>query len=249
MSAGRSGPLALIGGTGLNSWQALKVEESRVVETPYGAPSSPLRFGEVAGAPVCFLARHGDGHKIPPHAINYRANIWALQEAGVRAVVAVAAVGSLHPDFEPGAVALPDDLIDYTWGREHSYSLTSADALQHVEMTPAYDAQLRQQLLDAAQRSGTRLIDSGVLGITQGPRLETAAEVRRLRNDGCTMVGMTGMPEAALARELELPYACLAVSVNWGAGMVAGDIHAQIEASIAAGMDQVQSILEALLGA
>ena len=248
MSAAR-GPIALIGGTGLNNWAEMSVVEERSVDTPYGAPSAALRFGTVCGAEVCFLARHGDGHKIPPHAINYRANLWALKHSGVSAVVAVAAVGSLDDRFEPGAVALPNDLIDYTWGRAHSYSDTADDALQHVEMTPAYATDLRNALHRAAQDSETPLLADGVLGVTQGPRLETAAEVRRLRRDGCTMVGMTGMPEAALARELDLPYACLAVSVNWGAGMVDGDIHAQIEASIASGMSRVQRILAAFLSA
>lgn len=244
-----NGPIALIGGTGLNNWSELALREERMVETPYGAPSAPLRFGTVSGAEVCFLARHGDGHKIPPHAINYRANLWALKHSGVAAVIAVAAVGSLDDRFEPGAVALPNDLIDYTWGRAHTYSAGPDDELQHVEMTPAYAADLRHALHQAALVSDTPLLADGVLGVTQGPRLETAAEVRRLRRDGCTMVGMTGMPEAALARELNLPYACMAVSVNWGAGMVDGEIHAQIEASIARGMGRVQQILAALLGA
>lgn len=241
--------LALIGGTGINRWPGLDVVQPHRLETPWGAPSGPLIEGRLGGQSVVFLARHGDGHKIPPHAINYRANIAALAALGITRVVAIAAVGGIAEWLAPGGLALPEDLIDYTTGREHSYSDGRPGApIDHVEMTPAYDADLRADLRLAAAASGVTLCGEGVLGVTNGPRLETAAEIRRLQRDGCDMVGMTGMPEAALAREKGLAYACLAVSVNWGAGLKgSGGIHAEIEASIARGMTQVQALIAALI--
>ncbi|ULQ46560.1 S-methyl-5'-thioinosine phosphorylase [Flagellatimonas centrodinii] len=242
-------PLAVIGGTGMNQWPGLTTVAHHRLETPWGLPSAPLQEGQIGGHPVVFLARHGEGHRLPPHAINYRANIAALAQFGVRGVVAIAAVGGIARWFPPGALALPADLIDYTWGRAHSYADGSDGAsLDHVEFTAPYDAALRQSLRDSARHSGVALAGEGVLGVTQGPRLETAAEIRRMARDGCDMVGMTGMPEAALARERGLPYACLAVSVNWGAGVMGeGDIHAEIAQSIETGMAQVRRLLGDLL--
>lgn len=241
--------LALIGGTGLNRWPGLEIVRQHRPETPWGPPSAPLIEGLIQGQPVVFLARHGDGHKIPPHAINYRANIAALASFGIQRIVAIAAVGGISDWFAPGGLALPNDLIDYTSGRAHSYSDGSPGApLEHVEMTPAYDETLRADLRLAAAASGVHFCGEGVLGVTNGPRLETAAEVRRLQRDGCDMVGMTGMPEAALAREKQMAYACLAVSVNWGAGLNGGgSIHAEIEASIERGMAQVNALINALI--
>ena len=241
--------LALIGGTGINQWPGLEVVRQHRIETPWGPPSAPLIEGRLCGQPVVFLPRHGQGHKIPPHAINYRANIAALASMGITRVVAIAAVGGIADWFPPGGLALPNDLIDYTSGRHHSYSDGSPGApLDHVEMTPAYDTALRADLRLAAVASGVELCGEGVLGVTNGPRLETAAEIRRLQRDGCHMVGMTGMPEAALARDKQIAYACLAVSVNWGAGLKGGgSIHAEIDASIQRGMAQVQALINALV--
>jgi len=236
--------IAVIGGTGMNQWPGLEVQRRHELVTPYGAPSAALLEGRVYGTRAIFLARHGEGHRLPPHAINYRANLWALREAGVQKIVAIAAVGAIAPWFEPGKVAVPNDLIDYTWGREHSYSDGREHAgLQHVEFTEPYSEALRQALLDGGRRAGVET-GGGVHGVTQGPRLESAAEIRRMQRDGCDMVGMTGMPEAALARELKLDYACLAVSVNWAAGVMGlGDIHAEIHQSIDTGMQRVRAIL------
>lgn len=241
--------VAVIGGTGMNRWPGLDVRKTLDLDTPYGKPSAPLVIGRVYGIEAAFLARHGEGHKLPPHAINYRANLWALREAGVRSVVAIAAVGGIAPWFPPAAVAAPVDLIDYTWGRAHSYSDGAETALQHIEFTTPYAERVRRELLHSALAQRIDIADGGVMAITQGPRLETAAEIRRCKRDGCDMVGMTGMPEAALARELGIDYACLAVCVNWAAGFGDGDIHGEIEASIAAGMDKVRAILSRALPA
>jgi len=243
--------IAVIGGTGMNQWPGLEIDERIVVDTPYGAPSAPLLEGRVYGTRAIFLARHGEGHKIPPHCINYRANLWALRHVGVQSVIAIAAVGGIAPWFHPGEIAVPNDLVDYTWGRAHTYSDgTPGSELHHVEFSEPYAPALRQRLLAAAQASATPLAGEGVLAVTQGPRLESVAEIRRLAKDGCDMVGMTGMPEAALARELGLDYACLAVSVNWAAGVQGiGDIHAEIAQSIESGMAKVRAVLAQALPA
>lgn len=245
-SSSRMPPLvAVIGGTGMNQWPGLEIEERRSVDTPWGAPSAPLLFGRAYGVRAVFLARHGEGHKLPPHAINYRANLAALGQAGVTAIIAIAAVGGIADWFAPGEVAIPDDVLDYTWGREHTFSDgREGSALRHVEFTQPYTPRLREVLLNAAASANVPVSGAGVMAVTQGPRLESAAEVRRLQRDGADMIGMTGMPEAALAAELGITYACLAVSVNWAAGVKGlGDIHAEIEQSIDAGMGKVRGIL------
>lgn len=238
--------LALIGGTGLNALDDLEVCEQINPDTPFGAPSAPLQRGRLGGQDCLFLARHGQGHQLPPHAINYRANMFALKQAGASHVLAVAAVGGISAHMAPGEVVLPDDLIDYTWGRAHSYSLDGDDPLEHIEFAPPYDPALRQAALASARRQRITVRYPAVHGITQGPRLETAAEVRRLARDGCDVVGMTGMPEAALAAELKLPYVCLAVVVNWAAGIGEGAIHAEIEKHIDAGMSKARRIIQQL---
>lgn len=243
--------IAVIGGTGMNQWPGLDVERRLAIDTPYGAPSAPLLEGSVYGTRAIFLARHGEGHKIPPHCINYRANLWALHHVGVKSVIAIAAVGAMAPWFAPGEIAVPSDLIDYSYGREHTYSDgTPASELHHVEFTEPYTPALRRRLIAAAAQVAVPLSGEGVLAVTQGPRLESVAEIRRLLRDGCDMVGMTGMPEAALARELGIDYACLAVSVNWAAGVHGlGDIHAEIAQSIESGMSKVRAVLECALPA
>lgn len=209
--------IGVIGGTGLSEPKFLSDVQKQQVSTPYDQQKVQILTGSLQGKPVAFLARHGRGHKVPPHRVNYRANLWALHSIGVRAVIGVNAVGGIHPETGPGKLAVPDQIIDYSWGREHTYFADGLDAVTHIDFTHPYDAQLRQLLIDAAQ--GRALWPQGVYGCTQGPRLESGAEVQRLLRDGCDMVGMTGMPEAALARELGLAYACLALSVNWAAGL------------------------------
>jgi 5'-methylthioinosine phosphorylase len=239
--------IAVIGGTGMNQWPGLEVLHEHHASTPYGEPSAPITYGRVHGMEVAFLPRHGVGHKVPPHKINYRANLWALKDDGIRTVVAIAAVGGIAKNLPPAAVAVPADLIDYTWGREHTYCDSGQMPLQHADFSAPYAPALRKALLAGARKAKVRLVDGGVMGITQGPRLESPAEIRRLKRDGCTMVGMTGMPEAALARELDLDYAALAVSVNWAAGLGSGDIHGEIERYLAEGMKKVRAILDKAL--
>ena len=244
-----SAKIAVIGGTGMNQWPGLEVLHQHHPSTPYGEASAPIVYGRVAGVEVAFLARHGVGHKFPPHRINYRANLWALRDDGIKQVIAIAAVGGIARHLPPAAVAVPVDLVDYTWGREHTYCDGGQMPLQHADFSAPYTPALRKALLAGARKARVKLVDGGVMGVTQGPRLESPAEIRRLKRDGCTMVGMTGMPEAGLARELGLDYAALAVSVNWAAGLGSGDIHGEIERSLSDGMGKVRAVLAKTLPA
>jgi len=209
--------LAIIGGSGLTRLSSLAVAHREVVRTPYGEPSSALLFGQIAGHDVVFLARHGHGHTIPPHRVNYRANLWALKHRGATAILAVASVGGIR-GAAPGDLVLPHQLIDYTHGRELSFFDGGDQRVVHVDFTHPYAPELRAKCLTASRAAGIPLVDGGVYGAVSGPRLETAAEIDRMERDGATLVGMTGMPEAALARELALPYAAIAVVVNHAAG-------------------------------
>lgn len=243
-----SGIWGVIGGTGLSALDGLEAEGEEFIQTPWGAPSAPVVRGRIGGQRVCFLARHGHPHRIPPHRVNYRANLWALREAGVDRIVAVNAVGGIHPALGTGAFCVPDQIIDYTWGRASTYFEDDLEAVTHIDFTSPYDEPLRQQLLEVLHTQGHRCLPGGVYAATQGPRLETAAEIRRLERDGADLVGMTGMPEAALARELGLAYACLALVVNPAAGKAAEVITMEaIEAVVAAGMQQVKLVLQQLL--
>ncbi len=237
-------PIAIIGGTGLTALDTLKMLRQDTVSTPYGLPSSPLMHGELNGHPVVFLARHGLQHTLPPHRINYRANLWALHHVGVQQVIAVAAVGGIRADMAPGVLAFPDQIVDYTWGRPCTFFEDDLSGITHIDFTEPYCPALRHKLIHAARELGLNARESGTYAAMQGPRLETAAEIRRLERDGCDIVGMTGMPEAALARELDLRYAACAVVANWGAGKVAGEITmADIERNLAGGLAQVKRLL------
>jgi 5'-methylthioinosine phosphorylase len=240
--------LAIIGGTGLTSLKGLEISRREVMHTPYGEPSGPLTHGILAGREVVFLARHGYSHTIPPHQVNYRANLWALKHAGIHGVVAVAAVGGIHPEMRPRRIAFPDQIIDYTWSRGHTFFDQDLTHVTHVDFTEPYDRQLRQRLIGAARRIGIDAVEQGTYAATQGPRLETAAEINRLERDGCDMVGMTGMPEAVLAREMELPYATCAVVANRAAGRGEGEITMdEVQENIAAAMANVRHLLEAII--
>jgi len=210
--------LAIIGGTGVYALAELADVRAELPDTRYGMPSGPVRIGRYAGRRIAFLARHGEGHSVAPHRINYRANLAALQHVGARRVLALNTVGGITAACAPRALVCPDQLIDYTWGRISTLCEEPGTAVLHVDFGDPYTDALRTDLLDAARSTGVAVVDGGCYGATQGPRLETKAEIARMRRDGCDLVGMTGMPEAALARELGLDYACLAIVANWAAG-------------------------------
>lgn len=210
--------LGIIGGTGLTQLDNLKITKRQIARTPYGEASQPLVFGEVSGVEVVFLARHGGGHTIPPHAVNYRANIWALHSVGVTHVLAIATVGGISDSLNAGDIVLPHQLLDYTHGRKNTYHDGMALPVKHIDFTEPYSAPLRALSLQAANHIQQPLIDGGVYACVQGPRLETAAEINRLERDGATLVGMTGMPEAVLSRELDIEYAALCPVANQAAG-------------------------------
>jgi 5'-deoxy-5'-methylthioadenosine phosphorylase len=238
--------LAIIGGSGLTRLSTLSVAHREVVRTPYGDPSSALLFGQIAGRDAVFLARHGYGHTIPPHRVNYRANLWALRERGAKAVIAVASVGSIGA-HHPGDLVLPSQMIDYTSGRAATFFDGGDSQVVHVDFTQPYTPELRTSCLNAAAAAGIVLHDGGVYGVVNGPRLETAAEIDRMERDGATLVGMTGMPEAALARELGMPYVAMCVIVNHAAGRgeSASSISMEGIAKVLEGaMDKVRALLD-----
>lgn len=240
--------LAIIGGTGLDKIPNLEILRREVSHTPYGEPSAPLTHGRLAGRELVFLPRHGTSHIIPPHKVNYRANLWALRHVGVETVLGVAAVGGITQEMAPGRIVIPDQIIDYTFGREHSLYESDSKPVTHIDFTHPYCETLRQQLLEAGRSSGVNPIAGGTYGATQGPRLETGAEIIRLQRDGCDIVGMTGMPEASLAREMNLCYASCSVVANWGAGKGELPISMkEIEKNLIEGMEQVKSLLVALM--
>lgn len=239
--------IAIIGGTGLNSLTAMEPIRREMVHTPFGPPSGPLTHGRLFGVEVVFLARHGYGHTIPPHRVNYRANLWALHSIGVRRVIAVASVGGIRADLAPGTIAVPDQIIDYTWGRATTFQGHGHDEVTHIDFTEPYDSGLRSALLAAASAAGVEVRPGGTYAAVSGPRLETAAEIDRLERDGADMVGMTGMPEASLARELGLAYACLAVVANQAAGRGEAPIHDQIDANLRAALESAIRVFEGLL--
>lgn len=242
--------LAIIGGSGLTQLANFDVTRREVARTPYGDTSGALTFGSIGGTEAVFIARHGYGHTIPPHLVNYRANIWALARvANATRIVSVASVGGISTGFAPGSLVVPHQIIDYTWGRKNSFFEGGDSQVVHIDFTHPYDARLRAQLLMAAQRAGYPVIDGAVYAATQGPRLETAAEIDRLDRDGANIVGMTGMPEAVLARELDVPYAAICVVANWAAGRAASAeriVFGNIESVLHDSMHKVRNVLEQL---
>jgi 5'-methylthioadenosine phosphorylase len=242
--------LAIIGGTGLTQLANLESTRRQIVRTPYGEASGALTFGKLNGRDVIFLARHGYGHTIPPHAVNYQANIWALKSEGASRIISVASVGGIRADLVPGVLAVPRQILDYTWGRKHTYFDGPDQPVTHVDFTHPYCDILRRRLLEAARKVNQPIVDGGVYATTQGPRLETAAEIDRLERDGADMVGMTGMPEAGLAREIGMRYAAVAVVVNHAAGRadsVQGIQLDQINAVLKSSMTKVRALLAELV--
>ncbi len=239
--------LAIIGGTGLTNLGNLEITHRQVMRTPYGEPSGALTFGMLRQQEVVFLARHGYGHTIPPHRVNYRANMAALRDAGALRVVSVTSVGGIGDAYTPGVIAVPDQIIDYTYGRDFSYFEGLQDTEMHIDFTYPYTPALRRQILDAARLAGVPCRDGGVYAAAQGPRLETAAEINRYERDGADMVGMSGMPEAVLARELGLEYAAIAVVVNDAAGRRSSKNGVWLDGVaevIPPAMEKVRSLLE-----
>ena len=232
--------LAIIGGSGLSKLGIMEVTQRRVVRTPYGEPSGALTYGRIRGREVIFLARHGYWHTSVPHEVNYRANLWALKDAGADSVVSVASVGGIRGDITPGQLMLPHQVIDYTWGRASTFFEGAGVAVTHIDFTEPYSRKLRKRVLKAAADCDEAILDGGVYAATQGPRLETAAEITRLERDGADIVGMTGMPEAALAREISLEYATIAVVANYAAGR--GDSQRAVP------LDKIGDILEEAMG-
>lgn len=242
--------LAIIGGSGLTHLSNLAVSRREVVRTPYGEPSSALVFGQICGQEVVFLARHGHGHTIPPQTVNYRANIWALAQHKVEHIIAVFSVGGIAQSCKPGVIVLPNQLIDYTHGRAHTYFDGHDQQVVHVDFTHPYTEPLRQRCLAAAKTAQITVIDGGVYAAVSGPRLETAAEINRLERDGASIVGMTGMPEAALARELNLNYVGIAVVANHAAGRGESIDTVSLESInqvLNQAMQQVRTIIEQLV--
>ena len=232
--------LAILGGSGLTRLGNLKITQRRSLSTPYGQPSAALTFGELAGRGVVFLARHGDRHTLAPHEVNYRANLWALKEAGAGEVISVASVGGIRDATAPGTLVVPHQIIDYTWGRASTFFEGPGAPVKHIDLTEPYSAALRERLLGAARGCGEVVLDRGVYAVTQGPRLETAAEIDRLARDGADVVGMTAMPEAALAREIDLEYGAITIVANYAAGR--GD------SARAVPLERIEAILEQALG-
>jgi 5'-methylthioadenosine phosphorylase len=242
--------LTIIDNTGLTQLSSLEVTHRQVVRTPWGEPSGALTLGRIKDREVVFLARHGYGHSIPPHMVNYRANIWALHAQKVTHVVSVASVGGIRADLGPGVIAVPHQIIDYTSGRKATFYDGDERGVVHIDFTHPYCEPLRQRCLQAARDVGEPVVDGGVYATTQGPRLETAAEIDRLERDGADMVGMTGMPEAALARELDLCYAAIAVVANHAAGRGASSagVHMEdINATVQSALGRVRRMIEDLV--
>jgi 5'-deoxy-5'-methylthioadenosine phosphorylase len=245
--------IAVIGGTGLYQLQGLEQQARYSLNTRWGEPSSEVVISQLQGEGgprnIAFLARHGETHNIPPHKINYRANLWALKELGVKKILAVGAVGGITDNMSPETLLVPDQIIDYTYGREHTYFADDLQQVTHIDFTEPYSRDLRATLLQVAQTMNIACETGGVYAAAQGPRLETAAEIEKYRRDGAHVVGMTGMPEAALAREIELDYACLGLVVNWAAGCAGTRVidHAEMQQIVDKGMVTLQHLLLAAL--
>ena len=240
--------IGIIGGSGFYILSGETPTQSVDIQTPFAEPPVTVHRESLGDNEVLFLPRHGTEHGIPPHKVNYRANLYALKESGATHIIAVNVVGGITDLMAPGTLVIPDQVIDYTWGRAHTF-FDALDAVEnHIDFTWPYDATLRETLVASVAASELACIDKGVYGCTQGPRLETAAEIQRLKRDGCDIVGMTGMPEAALARELQIPYASICLVVNWAAGLDSDAISfAQISAILDTGINDIRRVLQSVV--
>lgn len=240
---------AVIGGTQVTQLPNLERVRHENIRTPFGDPSGPVAIGTCAGREIAFLPRHGNPHALAPHRINYRANLWALKEVGGTQVLSIATSGGIREAFGPAVLVVPDQIIDYTHGREHTYfDGTNGEPVRHIDFTEPYSQAVRRRILDAVRSVGDQAFDGGCYGCFNGPRLETAAEIRKLASDGCDLVGQTSMPEATLAAELGLAYAAICPIVNHAAGI--GDSkhqvsRAEITATRASVMERVMKIVSA----
>ena len=213
-----SNVFAVIGGSGLYELnESFRADAKTPPSTPYGDISADLLIGELNGCRVVFLPRHGASHHIPPHKINYRANLWALHEMEVSHIIAVNAVGGI--DCGPHSLVLPDQIIDYTSGRSHTFYDGEGSEVDHIDFSLPYSEPLREKIIRSSRTHSIDLYTSATYGCTNGPRLESSAEIQKMQRDGCNIIGMTGMPEAALARELDMEYASIAMVVNWCSGI------------------------------
>ncbi len=240
--------IAIIGGTGITRIESLEITGEKQLDTPFGKPSAPFVTGLWQGHEVVFLARHGNPHTIPPHKINYRANIWGLKQLGISQIIAMAAVGGITENMEPAHIAIPDQIIDYSYGREHTFFADDLEDVTHIDFTYPYAQSIRAKLINIATEKNIAVSPIATYGCTQGPRLESTAEIVRMERDGCDIVGMTGMPEAALARELELDYAAISIVANWAAGKSEGEITMEeIHQHLEKGMNNATQLLEAFI--
>lgn len=240
--------IAIIGGTGLTQLTGLEIVDEVNIDTPWGKPSAAIIVGNYNNKEVLFLPRHGNPHTIPPHKVNYQANICALKESDVTEIIAVNAVGGITEAMLPCHIVIPDQLIDYTHSRIDTFYDEDLDEVVHIDFTEPYSTSTRNKLIESAEQNNINISTTGTYAVTQGPRLETAAEIKRLENDGCDIVGMTSMPEASLSRELEMDYACCALVVNWAAGKTDEVITMEtIENNLKEGIGKIQTLLAKVL--
>jgi 5'-methylthioinosine phosphorylase len=239
--------LGIIGGTGLSSFNGFEtIQKHSDLNSELGRPSCDVVEGVLGEVRVLFLPRHGEHHSLAPHKINYRANLLVLQQLGVDEIIAVNAVGGIAQKAKAGHISVPDQIIDYTSGRENTFFDGDFKTAHHIDFSYPYKQEIRLKLISILSRKTLihGFSDTGVYAATQGPRLESIAEIQRLEQDGCDLVGMTGMPEAALARELGIPYASLCLVVNRAAGKSDQLITLEdIRSVIASGMIDVQSVI------
>lgn len=239
--------LAIIAGTGFKQIKGLEITATKQLETPFGKPSALYIFGVVGKREIIFLARHGSPHAFLPHEINYRANIWGLKKLGVTDIVAISSVGGINKTMPPAHIVIPNQIIDYSYGRQQTFA-DKLEEVTHIDFTFPYNEQLRTRLIHAAKKEKLSISTSATYGCTQGPRLETAAEILRMERDGCDLVGMTAMPEAPLAKELNINYASINVVANWAAGKSKGEITmTEIEQHLKKGMKTANKLLAAFI--